>query len=77
MRGARHAGPHQGALKCASQFHPLDMEDVLDLYHEDYDPDHPVVLFRRDVQATGGRQETVRAGFKPGHSQGWNRVDDL
>ena len=21
------------------------MEDVLDLYHEDYDPDHPVVCF--------------------------------
>ena len=21
------------------------MEDVLDLYHQDYDPDHPVVCF--------------------------------
>ena len=38
------------------------MEDVLDLYHQDYDPDHPVVCFDEDVQATGGRQETVHRG---------------
>ena len=27
------------------------MEDVLDLYHEEYDPERPVVCFGRDLQA--------------------------
>ena len=31
------------------------MEDVLDLYHADYDPGPSRGLFRRDIQATGGR----------------------
>ena len=38
------------------------MENVLDLYHEDYDPDHPVVCFDETCQAIGGRQETVHRG---------------
>ena len=35
------------------------MEDVLDLYHQDYDPDIPC-LFRRASKL--GRQETVHRG---------------
>ena len=38
------------------------MEDVLDLYHQDYDPDHPVVCFDETSIAIGGRQETVHRG---------------
>ena len=31
------------------------MEDVLDLYHQDYDPDYPVVsTFDETIQAVGG-----------------------
>ena len=41
------------------------MEDVLDLYHQDYDPDHPVVCFdETSKQLVADKRPAIRA--KPG-----------
>ena len=41
------------------------MEDVLDLYHEDYDPDHPVVCFdETSKQLVADKRPAI--GAKPG-----------
>ena len=41
------------------------MEDVLDLYHEDYDPDHPVVCFdETSKQLVADKRPSI--GAKPG-----------
>ena len=41
------------------------MEDVLDLYHEDYDPDHPVVCFdETSRQLVADKRPAI--GAKPG-----------
>ena len=44
------------------------MEDVLDLYHADYDPDHPVVCFDETSRQLVADKRPV-IGAKPG---GWN-----
>ncbi len=41
------------------------MEDVLDLYHEDYDPDHPVVCFDETSRQLVADKRPV-IGAKPG-----------
>ena len=44
------------------------MEDVLDLYHEDYDPDRPVVCFdETSKQLVADRRPAI--GAKPGQAQ--------
>ena len=44
------------------------MEDVLDLYHEDYDPDHPVVCFdETSKQLVADKRAPIAA--KPGRAQ--------
>ena len=41
------------------------MEDVLDLYHQDYDPDHPVVCFdETSKQLVADKRPSI--GAKPG-----------
>ena len=41
------------------------MEDVLDLYHEDYDPDHPVVCFdETSKQLVADKRPSI--GARPG-----------
>ena len=55
------------------------MEDVLDLYHEEYDPDHPVVCFdetskqlvadkRPSIGARPGRVERYDYEYKRGRN---------
>ena len=41
------------------------MEDVLDLYHQDYDPDHPVVCFdETSKQLVADKRPSI--GARPG-----------
>ncbi len=46
------------------------MENVLDLYHEDYDPDHPVVCFdETSKQLVADKRPSI--GARPGRVE-WN-----